>query len=230
MLMVKANLVVVVDLEPRNIDFGAVFKGSDATRMVQIVGKQAAGTKLVSVSLEPLGARRAENPAPAPALLATVKEDGETRGIELSVAPDAPSGYYYGQLVVVTDNPKATHLTARVRAKVQASVVAKPEHLRFSFSEAGGEQTQVLVLRSTNGDPLEVLEVSVHHPALSATFVQVNERRSKISITCTGEFQNDRETTALSIQTTSTEDPRVVVPVDLYRLKRSTAQTPPKRP
>ena len=229
-LTVKANLQVVVDVEPRNVDFGVVLKGSDTTRTVQIVGQDAAKTKLISVSIEPLGARRNMTPASDPVVLAVVKEEGETRSVELSVAPDAPSGYFYGQLVVVTDNPKATHLTARVRVKVQSSVIAKPEQLRFSVPEEGGEQTQELILRSTNGKPLEVLEVGVDHPSLSVTFVQLNERRTKLTVTCNGETQRDREATVLSIQTTSKDDPRIEVPVGIYRLKRATSQSLPQRP
>jgi hypothetical protein len=226
-LSIQANLDVVVDLDPRNVDFGSVLKGGDVTREVKIVGQQAADTHLISVSLEPLGARRNQPSASAPTVLAEVKGEGETRTVELSIAPDAPSGYYYGQLVVVTDNPKATHLTARVRAKVQASVVTNPQHLRFSIPESGGEQTQELVVRSTNGEPLEVLEVAVHHPSLKASIHRVNERRTKITVTCNGEIGATQESTALSIQTTSKEDPRLQVPVDLYRLKDTTAQSRP---
>lgn len=228
MLLVKADLQVVVDLNPLNVDFGAVFKGSDERRVVRIIGKDSTATNLVSVSIEPLGAGRNKPPASEPVVLANVTGEGESRSVELSIAPNAPSGYFYGQLVVVTDNPKATHLTARVRVKVQSSVIANPALLRFSIPEGGGEQVQELVLRSTDGKPLEVLDVAVHHPALSASFVQINERRTKITVTFNGETRVERESSALLVKTTSKDDPQVQVPVDIFRLKRSTVKSPVK--
>ena len=71
---------------------------------------------------------------------------------------------------------------------------------------------------------LEVLEVGVSHPSLSATFEAVNERRTKITITHSGETRAERETTALSIRTSKPDDPQLQVPVEIYRLRRSTTQ------
>jgi hypothetical protein len=224
MLTVKADLQVAVSLEPGSLDFGTVSRGRETTRAVKLVGRDAAKTKLLSAKVEPLGARRSKTPPPEPTLLAKLTEEGETRGVELSIAPKAPSGSFYGQLVVQTDNPQVKRLTARVRAKVQASVAARPQRVRFHIPEGGGQQTQKFVVHSTDGRPLDVLEVKAHHPSLEASFTPVNERRTKVTVTCNGETRLDREMTTLSVRTSSKDDPQIEVPVEIYRLRREVNQ------
>ena len=92
---------------------------------------------------------------------------------------------------------------------------------------SGPSTSNAIQLMVSSGTPLEVLDVSVHHPALTASFVQINERRTKITVTFTGETRVDRESSALLVKTTSVDDPQVQVPVDIFRLKRSTAKTLP---
>jgi hypothetical protein len=126
----------------------------------------------------------------------------------------------------VTDHPRTPHLTLKVVGMVQGSVDLQPKRVLFRESGQQNAQTRVVVLASTTNEPVNVLEVSVDHPALSTAVSTVSDGRTRIDITLDGPLERQRETATLRIHTSSVEDPWVEVPIELYRIDRPRPAAP----
>jgi hypothetical protein len=220
-LTLKAELEIVLDLEPRYVNFGVVTRRAGATRFVDLVGPGAAETKPLSVMFKPLRIAQRAATAEESIVLVRLAEDSEAGAVELTLAPDAPSGVFDGLVVVQTDHPKVPELTARVRGTVMGDVTYRPQFLTFREIEEGTEQTRTLTLSSSGDDPVAVLEVGSKHPALTASFAEMVNGRTQITVTCNGAIRREREVSTLVVHTSSDEDPRLEVPVHMFRKKQS---------
>jgi hypothetical protein len=154
---------------------------------------------------------------------ARAAEGAEAGVVELTVSPDAPTGRFVGDLVVTTDHLRVPELRVRIIGSVRGSVVLRPEHLFFKNVVEGVGQSQTLYVGSANDRPIEVLETIVDHPALEASFAEASGGRTEVTVTCDGKIQRDRESATLTIRTSSPEEPRIEVPVEIYRLKPQAA-------
>jgi hypothetical protein len=224
-LAVKAYLEVVLGFEPRMVNFGNVFRSKEATRAVKLVGRDASETKLLSATFETRrsGKRRGGN---TDSIMVTRMIETPTGTVEMSLVPDAPSGYVDGQLVVRTDHPEVPRLTVRVRGIVHGDVIFQPQRLVFSNIEAGVEQTQMVTLSGAGDQPVEILEVGSNHPALTVSVSEAAAGSTQITVTFNGKIERD-QSARLIIRTSSAEDPRIEVPVLMYRLKRQAERPPP---
>jgi len=212
-----------VDLEPRQVTFGSVIRGEGATRVVRLAGRDAAKTKLLSATVQGLRADRTRSGTQSRVVRAQLAEGAEAGVVKMTVAPDAQAGQFLGELVVTTDHPGAPELRVRVIGSVRGSVVFRPEHLFFKNVVEGMGQSRTLFVESANDQPIEVHGISVDHPALEASFERIADGRTQVTVTCDGKIQRDRESATLTIRTSSPEDPRIEVPVEIYRLKRQAA-------
>jgi hypothetical protein len=225
LLTVKAELETVLDFEPRQVNFGTVSRGQGATRTVKLVGPDAPKTKLLSATVQPARSGQVRATRPEPVVLARLGQGAQAGTVELSLAPDIPSGRFYGQLMVRTDHPKVPVIHLRVLGTVQGAVALRPERVVFSNAEDGRAQTRTLVLRSTTDEPVRVLEINADHPALTATASQDTSGRTRVNVTWNGTLQGDREVATLVILTSSPEEPRIEVPVEMHRLRRQAVGT-----
>jgi hypothetical protein len=218
-LTVKAELEVLLDLEPRFVNYGAVFRGRDTTRTIELVGPDASGTKLLSAEFRPLRARRPADATPEAAVVARVAGDAEAPTVEISIAPDAPTGQFDGNVVVKTDHARLPELVVRVRGSAYGAVTFQPQRMVFRHLEDGVEQTRTLMITSNAEEPVEILEVVAEHPALTASIDETTAGRTRITVTCNGKLQRDHEATTVVVRTSSPEEPRIEVPTYLTRVR-----------
>lgn len=221
----KADLEVVLALEPRFVNFGNVPRGRADTLTVKLVGRDASKTKLVSAKFDTLRAGPDRRPTEEPVVLARLAESVEGDTVELSLVPDAPLGMFQGRLTIETDHPDLPQMILMVRGYALGSVTVKPQHLSFRYLEGGTEQSQTLTLASVNDKPVEVVKIRSDHPALTASVSEANGGRMKVTVTCNGKLQRDREMATLVIQTSSPEEQQIDVPVHMFRVR-----TPDPRP
>jgi hypothetical protein len=219
-LTVKADLEVLLDVDPRYVNFGVVARRSGATRSVDLIGPDGATTKPLGVTYKGLRTTPDRGSSKDSVVQARLAGEEEPGAVVLSLAPDAPLGLFDGIAVIETDHPKLQQLSVRVRGTVTGDVTYRPQFLTFRNLEAGTEQTRLLTVQGSGDEPLEILEVASSHPALAATFSDMGNGRTRVSVTCNGELGREREIGQLVIRTSSEEDPRVEVPVHMFRLKR----------
>jgi hypothetical protein len=218
-LTVKADLEVVLDLEPRFVNFGNTPRGLADTRTVKLVGRDASKTKLTSAKFQTLRAGPGRRPTAEPIVVASLGEGAQAGTIDLSLVPDAPLGLFQGKLTLETDHPDFPQILLMVRGYALGSVTVKPQHLTFRNMEGGTEQSHTLTLASVNDKPVEIVKVRSGHPALTTSLSEANGGRMKVTVTCNGNLQRDREMATLVIHTSSPEEQRIDVPVHMFRLR-----------
>jgi hypothetical protein len=85
--------------------------------------------------------------------------------LTLRLKPDSPAGYVKGQLILVTDDPRATQIPMDVEGRVVAEVTASPQFLSFGEVAAGGSATKNLVVRANR--PFKVTGIACDDPGFS---------------------------------------------------------------
>jgi len=218
-LTVKAVLEVLLDLEPRQLNLGLTPRGEASSRTVKLSGPEAAGTDIVSVTYQNTRRSRTQPVARRPIVIARLPEGDRADTIELTVAPDAPSGPFYGRLLVATDHPKATQLSLAVQGTVRPAIRVRPRSLVFRTAGEGVSQTRTVTVGGAGEVAAELLGVELDHPALEASVVPPDPRngRAKIAVTWNGKLDGDREKATMILRTSHPQEPTVEVPVLLER-------------
>ena len=222
-LTVKALLETALQIDPVQLDYGNLKRGQGATLSAQLAGRDAAKAKIVSVDV---GGMRALHAAATPAdriLAARIREGAHE--IELTVPPDAPLGPFHGVLKVATDHPLLSSLTLVVHGYVRSSVEVRPERVRFR--DDGSEQTRTVRLDGLLEEPVRVLEVTAENPAIRTSFAEIAPGQTEIRVTLDGTVAGSLQATTLTIRTSSTQDPVVMVPVEV---RRASPTPPPAAP
>lgn len=214
-----ADLEVVLDFEPRFVNFGNVPRSKAGTRTVKLVGRDAPKTKLLSAKFETLRAGPGRAPSKEPVILASVGEGDRAGNVELSLAPGAPLGLFHGKLTLETDHPDVPQMMLMVRGYATGAVTIKPPQLSFTNLVEGTEQSHTLTLASVNDKPVEIVEVRSDHPALTASVAEATGGRMQVTVTCNGKLKRDREMASLAIFATSPEEQQIDVPVHMFRAK-----------
>jgi len=219
-LTVKALLEIALDLAPPVVNFGTVSRGDLVRHSVKLVGRDAPATKVTSVTVLMALAGGAPDQPESSVLLARPGEGERAGSVEVSIVPDAVAGRFDGRLSIKTDHPQVPDLPLRVVGIVQGSVALQPERLLFRDLQEGSEQSQSITLSSRTEQPVEVLEASIDHPALTAQVTEDPSGGIRVTVTYNGALQPHRAVATLVLLTSSTEDPRIVVPVDLYPMRK----------
>ena len=224
----KAELEVVLEFEPRFVNFGNMPRSQAGTQTVKLVGRDAPKTKLVSAKFETLRAGPGRAPTTEPIVLARLAEGDRAGTVELSLAPDVPLGLFHGRLMLETDHPDLPQMMVMVRGYALGAVTLKPPQLTFRNLKEGTEQSHTMMLASVNDAPVEVVEVRNDHPALPVSVSETTRGRMQVTVTCNGKLQREREMATLVIHTSSPEEQRIDVPVHMFRLR--TLDPRPVRP
>jgi hypothetical protein len=216
---VKADLEVVLDLEPRYVNFGNVPRSEAGTRTVKLVGRDAPKTKLLSAKFETLRTGPRRTPATEPVIAASLPEGDRDGTIELSLVPDAPLGMFHGRLTIETDHPDVPQLMLMVRGYATGALTLTPPQLSFTNLVEGTEQSHTLTLASVNDKPVEIVEIHSDHPALTASVSEAAGGRKQVIVTCNGKLNREREMATLVIRASSPEEQEIDVPVHMFRAR-----------
>jgi hypothetical protein len=71
-----------------------------------------------------------------------------TYDLTMRLKPDAPAGYVKGQLILVTNDPRATQIPMDVEGRVVAEVTVSPQLLSLGAVAPGGSVTKNVVVRA----------------------------------------------------------------------------------
>ena len=140
-LRVSGNIRGDVTFDPPFVDLGNVDLGKGAERKVRV-------TRVGSTPWEIKDVRSA-NANFEVALSGPTAGPAQT-AYELAVRlkPDAPAGYVKGQLLLVTNDPRATQIPMDVEGRVVAEVTVSPQLLSLGSVPPGGTVTKNVVVRA----------------------------------------------------------------------------------
>ena len=140
-LRVAGNIRGDVTFDPPFVDLGTVDLGKGSERQVRV-------TRLGSVPWEIKDVRSA-NPNFEVSLSKPTREGGRTiYELTTRLKPDTPAGYVKGQLILVTNDPRATQIPMDVEGRVVAEVTVSPQLLALGSVPAGETVTKNVVIRA----------------------------------------------------------------------------------
>jgi hypothetical protein len=140
-LRVAGNIRGDVTFDPPFVDLGSVDLGKGAERQVRV-------TRLGSAPWEIKDVRSANSNFEV-SLSRPTREGGRTiYDLTTRLKPGAPAGYVKGQLILVTNDPRATQIPMDVEGRVVAEVTVSPQLLALGSVPAGETVTKNVVIRA----------------------------------------------------------------------------------
>jgi hypothetical protein len=140
-LRVAGNIRGDVTFEPPFVDLGNVDLGAGAERTVQVTRIGSSPWLIEDV--------RSAN-SNFEVMLSKPNHSGSRTVYDLTLRlkPDAPPGYVKGQLLLVTNDPRATQIPMDVEGRVIAAVTVSPQLLALGTVQPGGTVTKNVVIRA----------------------------------------------------------------------------------
>ena len=157
-LRVAGNIRSDVTFDPPFVDLGNVDLGKGVERTVRVTHVGGSAWQINDV--------RSANSMFEVVLSKPLRTSTQTAyDLTLRLKPDSPAGYVKGQLILVTDDPRATQIPMDVEGRVVAEVTASPQFLSFGEVAAGGSATKNLVVRANR--PFKVTGIACDDPGFS---------------------------------------------------------------
>ncbi|MCE2727830.1 MAG: DUF1573 domain-containing protein [Planctomycetaceae bacterium] len=159
-LRVAGNIRGDVTFDPPFVDLGNVDLGKGAERTIRV-------TRVGSAPWEIKDVRSANGNFEVALSKPTVGAAQTTYDLTMRLKPDAPAGYLKGQLILVTNDPRATQIPMDVEGRVVAEVTVSPQLLSLGAVPSGGSVTKNVVVRANR--PFCVTGISCPDGCLSCT-------------------------------------------------------------
>ena len=159
-LRVAGNIRGDVTFDPPFVDLGNVDLGKGAERTIRV-------TRVGGAPWEIKDVRSANGNFEVALSKPTVGAAQTTYDLTMRLKPDAPAGYLKGQLILVTNDPRATQIPMDVEGRVVAEVTVSPQLLSLGAVPSGGSVTKNVVVRANR--PFCVTGVSCPDGCLSCT-------------------------------------------------------------
>jgi hypothetical protein len=140
-LRVAGNIRGDVTFDPPFVDLGNVDLGKGAERTVRV-------TRAGSTPWEIKDVRSANANFEVVLSKPTPGSSQTTYDLSVRLKPDAPAGYVKGQLILVTNDPRATQIPMDVEGRVVAEVTVSPQLLSLGSVSPGGSVTKNVVVRA----------------------------------------------------------------------------------
>ncbi len=140
-LRVAGNIRGDVTFEPASVNLGNVDLGRGAEQVVRV-------THMGSTPWEITDVRSAN--VNFEVLLSEPQHTGSQSAYDLTLRlkPDAPAGYINDQLILVTNDPRASQIPMDVEGRVVAEVTVSPQLLALGNVLPGGSVTKNIVVRA----------------------------------------------------------------------------------
>jgi len=140
-LRVAGNIRGDVTFEPASVNLGNVDLGRGAEQQVRVSHIGATPWEITDV--------RSANPN-FEVLLSKPSHTGSQSVYDLTLRlrPDAPAGYINDQLILVTNDPRASQIPMDVEGRVVAEVSVSPKLLALGSVSPGGSITKNIVVRA----------------------------------------------------------------------------------
>ena len=135
--------------------------------------------------------------------------------VETTIRPDAEVGALRDFLVVETNHPKQKELRLAITGFVRPLLSVTPTVADFGTLElTAASQDLSLVLVNFGDAAIEIKGVKASVPGIEATIKPIEEgRRWEIKLTLTGKMPKGRTNATITIETTSTLQPTLQVPL-----------------
>lgn len=140
-LRVAGNIRGDVTFDPPFVDLGNVDLGKGAERTIRV-------TRAGSSPWEIKDVRSANGNFEVALSTPTVGAAQISYDLTMRLKPDAPAGYLKGQLILVTNDPRATQIPMDVEGRVVAAVTVSPQLLSLGAVSPGGSVTKNVVVRA----------------------------------------------------------------------------------
>jgi hypothetical protein len=140
-LRVAGNIRGDVTFEPASVNLGNVDLGRGAEQVVRVTHMGATPWEITDV--------RSAN-VNFEVLLSQPQHTGSQSAYDLTLRlkPDAPAGYINDQLILVTNDPRASQIPMDVEGRVVAEVTVSPQLLALGNVLPGGSVTKNIVVRA----------------------------------------------------------------------------------
>ena len=140
-LRVAGHIRGDVAFDPPFVDLGNVDLGKGAERTVRVTRVGSSPWEIQDV--------RSANANFEVVLSPPLRSSAQTAyDLTLRLKSDAPAGYVKGQLVLVTNDPRATQIPMDVEGRVVAEVTVSPQLLALGQVRPGGTVTKNVVVRA----------------------------------------------------------------------------------
>jgi hypothetical protein len=140
-LRVAGNIRGDVTFDPPFVDLGNVDLGKGAERTVRVSRVGSTPWEIKDV--------RSVNPSFEVMLSKPTRTAAQTMyDLTMRLKPEAPAGYVKGQLILVTNDARATQIPMDVEGRVVAEVTVSPQLLALGAVQCGGTVTKNVVVRA----------------------------------------------------------------------------------
>jgi hypothetical protein len=140
-LRVAGNIRGDVTFDPPFVNLGNVDLGKGAERVVRVTRAGSSPWEIKDV--------RSANANFEVALSKPTQGPSQTSyDLTMRLKPDAPAGYVKGQLILVTNDARATQIPMDVEGRVVAEVTVSPQLLSLGSVECGATVTKNVVVRA----------------------------------------------------------------------------------
>jgi len=141
-LRVAGNIRGDVTFDPPFVDLGNVDLGKGAERSVRV-------THIGGTPWEIKDVRSANPNFEVQLSKPTHTTTQSAYDLVLRLKPDAPAGYVKGQLILVTNDPRAAQIPMDVEGRIVAEVTVSPQLLAMGVVQPGQSITKNIVVRAT---------------------------------------------------------------------------------
>ena len=140
-LRVAGNIRGDVTFDPPFVDLGNVDLGKGAERKVRV-------THIGTTPWEIKDVRSANSSFEVHLSKPTHSASQSVYDLTLRLLPEAPAGYVKGQLILVTDDPRAVQIPMDVEGRIVAEVTVSPQLLALGAVAPGKSVTKNIVVRA----------------------------------------------------------------------------------
>ncbi len=140
-LRVAGNIRGDVTFDPPFVDLGNVDLGKGAERSVRV-------THIGSTPWEIKDVRSANANFEVSLSKPTHSSNQSAYDLTVRLKPEAAAGYVNGQLILVTDDPRAAQIPMDIEGRVVAEVTVSPQLLALGAVEPGASVTKNIVVRA----------------------------------------------------------------------------------
>jgi hypothetical protein len=159
-LNVSGYIRTDVVLHPPGVEFGSVNLGAPAERHVEIDYAGRDDWRITAI--------KAPSPYISAEAVETRRETGKV-GYDLLVrlAPNAPVGFFKEELIIVTNDQRATQLPVDVEGQVVAPISVSPASLFLGVLEPGQKVSKQLIVRAQR--PFRITSIECRNQAFQFT-------------------------------------------------------------
>jgi hypothetical protein len=212
-LVIKAEVQPYLDVDPRPLVRFSTVQLSEATEKLTVSTAMDQEFRITEVESSVPFVNAAVRKLEASELKAG--RNSSQYELTVTMSAEAPVGPVNAQLILHTDHPKAKKVPVRVFGVVRALIHVTPSQIQFGSVEAKVKPGRnVIVVNNQEGKAVKVTGAEVNDPAFAADVLTIEDgQRYQVTVSVQPEADPGSRDAVLSIATTDSEFPQLMVPV-----------------